>query len=43
MGKPYYDFHPELEIMIRREGIISYHLSISDEINLACAFVVLEK
>lgn len=43
MGKPYYDFHPELEIMIRKKGIISYHLSMSDEINLACAFVVLEK
>ena len=43
LGKPYYDFHPELDILIRNEGITSYHLSMSDELNLACAFVILEK
>jgi holo-[acyl-carrier protein] synthase len=42
-GKPYYDFHPELDILIKNEGITSYHLSMSDEMNLACAFVILEK
>jgi holo-[acyl-carrier protein] synthase len=43
LGKPYYDFHPELDILIKNEGITSYHLSMSDEMNLACAFVILEK
>jgi len=43
LGKPYYDFHPELDILIRNEGITNYHLSMSDEMNLACAFVILEK
>tara|TARA_Y100001936_G_scaffold253847_1_gene321597 strand:+ start:15142 stop:15519 length:378 start_codon:yes stop_codon:yes gene_type:complete len=43
MGKPYYDFHPELNILIKNEGITRHHLSMSDELNLACAFVILEK
>jgi len=43
LGKPYYDFHPELDILIKNEGITSYHLSMSDEMNLACAFVILER
>jgi holo-[acyl-carrier protein] synthase len=43
LGKPYYDFHPELDILIKNKGITSYHLSMSDEMNLACAFVILEK
>lgn len=43
LGKPYYNFHPELGILIKNEGIISHHLSMSDEMNLACAFVILEK
>ena len=43
LGKPYYDLHPELEILIKNEGITSHHLSMSDEMNLACAFVILEK
>ena len=42
-GKPSYDFHPELDKLIKNEGITSYHLSMSDEMNLACAFVILEK
>jgi len=43
LGKPYYEFHPELNILIKKEGITSYHLSMSDEMSLACAFVILEK
>ena len=43
LGKPFYDFHPELNMLIRNEGITSYHLSMSDEMSLACAFVILEK
>lgn len=43
LGKPYFTFHPALSALVRDEGIIRHHLSISDELNLACAFVVLEK
>ncbi len=43
LGKPYFKFHSELKQMIKLEGVTSYHLSISDEANLVCAFVVLEK
>ncbi|MEK6707914.1 MAG: holo-ACP synthase [Pseudomonadota bacterium] len=42
-GKPCFEFHPELSALVKNEGIISHHLSISDELNLACAFVILEK
>lgn len=43
LGKPYFRFHPELDALIRREGIVSHHLSLSDELNLASAFVILER
>lgn len=43
LGKPYFTFHPTLSALVRDEGIVRHHLSISDELNLACAFVVLEK
>lgn len=43
LGKPYFSFHPALSTLVRNEGITSHHLSISDELNLACAFVILEK
>jgi holo-[acyl-carrier protein] synthase len=42
-GKPSLAFNEELEEMVRRNGITSHHLTISDESNLACACVVLEK
>jgi len=42
-GKPCFEFHPELSALVSNEGITSHHLSISDELNLACAFVILEK
>lgn len=43
LGKPYFAFHPALSTLVRNEGITGHHLSISDEVNLACAFVILEK
>ena len=43
LGKPYFIFHPVLDELIKRKGIVNYHLSISDEINIVCAFVILEK
>lgn len=42
-GKPDFSFHPRLEEMVRSRGIVGHHLTISDEQNLACACVVLEK
>ena len=41
-GKPGLSFHPDLERMVRERGIVSHHLTISDESSLACACVVLE-
>lgn len=42
-GKPYFQFHQELADWIRLRGIIGHHLSISDELTMASAFVILEK
>lgn len=42
-GKPGFSFNDALDAMIRRNGITGHHLTISDESNLACACVVLEK
>jgi len=42
-GKPGFSFHPKLEDMVKARGIVGHHLTISDEQNLACACVVLEK
>lgn len=42
-GKPSLAFNDVLDEMVRRNGIIGHHLTISDESNLACACVVLEK
>jgi holo-[acyl-carrier protein] synthase len=41
-GKPGLAFHPNLEQLVQSRGIVSHHLTISDETNLACACVVLE-
>ena len=41
-GKPSFAFHPKLEELVKSRGIISHHLTISDESSLACACVVLE-
>ncbi len=42
LGKPYFEFHPELVQWINEKGITQHHLSISDERSVVCAFVVLE-
>ncbi|BBL35926.1 holo-[acyl-carrier-protein] synthase [Nitrosomonas stercoris] len=42
-GKPYFEFDRELASWIAQRGIVSHHLSISDELTLTSAFVVLEK
>ena len=42
-GKPGLAFNEALEAMVQRNGITGHHLTISDESNLACACVVLEK
>jgi holo-[acyl-carrier protein] synthase len=41
-GKPGFAFNPPLEELVRNRGIVSHHLTISDEQNIACACVVLE-
>ena len=43
LGKPGFDFDPELAAHIRQLGVTRHHLSISDEHDAAVAFVVLEK
>jgi holo-[acyl-carrier protein] synthase len=42
-GKPGLAFNEALEAMVQRNGITGHYLTISDESNLACACVVLEK
>jgi holo-[acyl-carrier protein] synthase len=41
-GKPGLAFHPDLERLVQIRGIVGHHLTISDEVSLACACVVLE-
>ena len=41
-GKPYLKFSGPLAALLERRGISHVHLSLSDEIEMACAFVVLE-
>lgn len=43
LGKPLLDFDPELADLLNRHAIRSHHLSISDEKEMAAAFVILEK
>ena len=43
LGKPGFEFHQDLDQFIKDKGITNHFLSISDEINLTCAFVILEK
>ena len=42
LGKPMLDFDPELAALLARHAIRSHHLSISDEKEMAAAFVILE-
>lgn len=41
-GKPGFEFHPNLEELVKSRGIVRHHVTISDEKSLACACVVLE-
>lgn len=41
-GKPGFEFHPDLEAVVKHEGIAGYHVTISDETSVVCACVVLE-
>jgi holo-[acyl-carrier protein] synthase len=41
-GKPSLKFSRPLAAALKRRGIASVHLSITDEIGMACAFVVVE-
>lgn len=43
LGKPYFQFRELLSEWLRQQGIIAHHLSISDELTMASAFVILEK
>lgn len=43
LGKPDLSFSDVLASRVHEAGIRAHHLTISDESNLACAFVVLEK
>lgn len=42
LGKPFFEFHPQLDQLLNDKGIRQHHLSISDERTIVCAFVVLE-
>lgn len=42
-GRPMLAFGDELLKLLRARGIVRWHLSISDERDYACAFVVLEQ
>ena len=43
LGKPELSFRPDLQRLIESEGIVGWHVTISDEKSLACAVVVLER
>ncbi len=43
LGKPYFVFHDTIIRYLEEHNIGNCHLSISDEVNLSSAFVVLEK
>ena len=41
-GRPLLQFSAPLEVLLRSRGVTATHLSLTDEIGIACAFVVLE-
>ena len=43
MGKPSFEFNKQVQNILSNRKIIYQHLSISDEKNIAVAFVVLDK
>lgn len=42
MGKPMFEFNAEVQSLLTEKQVRAAHISISDEKNLAAAFVVLE-
>ena len=42
LGKPFFQYAPELAEQLARQGLVA-HLSISDEVEFATAFVILEQ
>ena len=42
LGRPYLKFSEPLAALLKQRGISRAHLSLSDEVEIACAFVVLE-
>ena len=41
-GRPMLRFSAPLEALLRSRGVTAAHLSLTDEVGMACAFVVLE-
>ena len=41
-GRPYLKFSEALAALLKQRGVSRAHLSLSDEVEMACAFVVLE-
>ena len=41
-GKPMLQFSAPLEVLLRSRGITAAHVSLTDEVGMACAIVVLE-
>jgi holo-[acyl-carrier protein] synthase len=41
-GRPYLEFATRLEELVRRRGVHSVHVSLTDERGMAAAFVILE-
>ena len=41
-GKPVLRFSAPLEILLSSRGVTAAHVSLTDEVGMACAFVVLE-
>ena len=43
VGRPSFDFAPFLQAWLHKRGIDHTHLSLSDERDIACAFVIIER
>jgi holo-[acyl-carrier protein] synthase len=41
-GKPALHFSEPLEALLKSRGVVTAHLSLTDEVGMACAFVILE-
>lgn len=42
LGKPVFSFDAELSVFMSKLGVVRHHLSLSDERDMAVAFVILE-